>query len=100
VNRYRRGVDQQRAEDEEDASTTAYCSHLRSVQPAKLKLDQPFLSVFKSPFPNMANSLFTFMAQRYVASYQILKCQALLGEPVNVTLTQDASGVVTGATIQ
>ncbi len=100
VNRYRRGVDQQRADDKEDASTTTYCRNLRNIHPAKLKLDMPFLTAFRSPFPNMANSLYTFMAQRYVASYQILNCQGLLNEPVNVTLTTDAQGVVTGAKIQ
>ena len=45
----------------------------------------------------MANSLFTFMAQRYVASYALLGCQDLLKKPVNVTLTIDATGVVIDA---
>ena len=100
VNRYRRGVDQQRADDKEDASTTTYCRNLRNIHTAKLKLDKPYLTAFRSPFPNMASSLYTFMAQRYVASYQILNCQGLLNEQVNVTLTTDAKGVVIDAMIQ
>jgi hypothetical protein len=47
----------------------------------------------------MANSLFTFMAQRYVASYALLGCDALLKMPVNVTLTTDAAGVAIDATL-
>jgi hypothetical protein len=38
------------------------------------------------------------MAQRYVASYQILQCQALLNLPVNVSLVT-TNGVVTDATL-
>jgi hypothetical protein len=45
----------------------------------------------------MANSLFTFMAQRYVASYALLGCEVLLKMPVNVALMTDA-GVVIDAT--
>jgi hypothetical protein len=99
VNRYRRGVDQQHADDNDDASTTTYCQNLRNLHPAKLKLDATFLKAFRSVDPAVANNLFTFMAQRYVASYQILGCQALLNQPVNVTLTT-TNGVVTDATIE
>jgi hypothetical protein len=98
VNRYRRGVDQQLADDNGDASTTTYCQNLRNLHPAKLKTDETFLKAFRSVDPAVANNLFTFMAQRYVASYQILGCQALLNLPVNVTLTT-TNGVVTDATI-
>jgi hypothetical protein len=47
----------------------------------------------------MANSLFTFMAQRYVASCALLGCEVLLQMPVNVTLTTDATGVVVDAVL-
>jgi hypothetical protein len=73
---------------------SAYCAHLRSIHPAKLALDRTLLAARPSPFPLMANSLFSFMAQRYVASYALLGCQDLLKKPVNVTLTIDAAGVV------
>jgi hypothetical protein len=100
VNRYRRGVDQPLALDNDDADTTAYCQNLRALHPAKLKTDKQFLTAFRSVDPAVANNLFTFMAQRYVASYQILGCAALLNQPVNVTLTTNAQGVVIDATIQ
>ena len=98
VNRYRRGVDQQRADDNDDANTTTYCSNLRTLHPQKIFRDRAFLTAFRSVDPAVANTLFTFMAQRYVASYQILNCQALLNLPVNVTLVT-TGGVVTDATL-
>jgi hypothetical protein len=61
--------------------------------------DKTQLLGIPSPLPDVANNLFTFMAQRYVASYQILGCAALLGKPVNVTLTTDANGVVIDAQV-
>lgn len=100
VNRYRRGVYQQRADDEDDASTTTYCRNIRDIHTDKLILDRPFLTVFRSVDPAVANNLFTFMAQRYVATYQILGCEALLNLPVNVNLVTNAQGVVVDAGIQ
>ena len=100
VNRYRRGVDQQRADDNDDASTKTYCQNIRDIHTDKLITDKQFLTAFRSVDPAVANNLFTFMAQRYVASYQILGCAALLNLAVNVTLTKDAQGVVIDATIQ
>lgn len=100
VNRYRRGVYQQRADDNQDASTTTYCRNIRDVHTDKLIVDRPFLSIFRSVDPAVANNLFTFMAQRYVATYQILGCEALLNLPVNVTLVTNAQGVVSDANVQ
>jgi hypothetical protein len=100
VNRYRRGVDQQRADDNDDASTKTYCRNIRDIHTDKLIVDRPFLTAFRSVDPAVANNLFTFMAQRYVATYQILGCEALLNLPVNVTLATDAQGVVMDAKVQ
>jgi hypothetical protein len=99
VNAYRRGVDQPQARSNRDADPSAYCSNLRSIHPARLALDRSLLAAEDSPFPLMANSLFTFMAQRYVASYALLGCEVLLKMPVNVTLTTDGAGVVIDATL-
>jgi len=97
VNRYRRSVDQQIADDNDDANTTTYCTSLRAIHPQKIFLDRTALTNFRSVDPTVANTLFTFMAQRYVAAYQILNCQGLLGQPVNVSLTL-TNGIVTDAT--
>jgi len=99
VNTYRSNVDQPQAREASNASTTSYCSEFRTIQTNNMLIqDRAQLSAIASPLP-VANNLFTFMAQRYVASYQILGCATLLGEPVNVTLTTDANGVVTDATV-
>lgn len=98
VNLYRRGVDQRPALTADDASTTRYCRKLRAVQPEKLFRDKSrFTTPGSSPDPEVANTLFTFMAQRYVNSYDILKCQELLNKPVNVELTTDDAGIVVDA---
>jgi hypothetical protein len=99
VNAYRRGVDQPQAWSNGEADPLAYCANLRSIHPARLALDKTLLAAKPSPFPLMANTLFTFMAQRYVASYALLGCEVLLKMPVNATLTTDAAGVVVDATL-
>jgi hypothetical protein len=99
VNAYRRGVNQPLARSNKDADPSAYCANLRSIHPAKLALDRSLLSAQHSPFPLMADSLFTFMAQRYVASYALLGCEVLLKMPVNVALTTNAAGVVIDAAL-
>ncbi|PYX90978.1 MAG: hypothetical protein DMG67_11775 [Acidobacteria bacterium] len=100
VNEYRRGVDQPVAASLADANTKTYCSNMRKIQINKMILDRPQLTVFRSPFPNIANSLFTFMAQRFVGSYELLNCADLLGQPDPVTLITDANGIVIDATFQ
>lgn len=40
-----------------------------------------------------------FMAQRYVNTYDILKCEELLNKPVNIELKTDEAGVVVDATL-
>jgi hypothetical protein len=47
----------------------------------------------------VANSLFTFMAQRFVASYNILGCANRVHIPNPISLTVDGQGVTTAATI-
>jgi hypothetical protein len=98
LNAYRIGVDQPLARTTADADPVRYCANLRNIALAKLFLDRLYLTAFRSPFPNVANSLFTFLAQRYVATYEILTCQALLNLPVPITLITDLNGVVIDAT--
>jgi hypothetical protein len=66
----------------------------------KMTLDQTLESNFASLAPAAANNTFTFLAQRWVASWQLLDCQALINIAAPITLTTDANtGVVTAATI-
>ena len=99
LNAYRIGVDQPQVRTTGEANPVPYCAILRRLAPTKLLLDRPYLTAFRSPFPDVANSLFTFMAQRFVASYEILNCQAFLNEPDPITLYTDPNGVVIDATI-
>ena len=61
--------------------------------------NQPALTASPSPVTSVANSLFTFMAQRFVASFDILDCGGLLGVADPISFTQDADGVAVSATI-
>jgi len=106
VNAYRRGVDQPEVSSASQADTARYCRHMLRVAPARLILDQTFLMPDAahptrglSPDPSVADSLFTFMAQRFVASYNILGCAPRLNRPDPIAVTANAQGVATGAKI-
>ena len=100
INAYRSGVDQPPARSLAAASTTTYCRHLLAVGPARIKLDMPLTQGRPSADPAAANSLFTFLAQRFVASYgpNGLNCVGLLNTPDPITVTTDANGVAISAT--
>jgi hypothetical protein len=99
VNEYRQGVNQFPALFAAAASTTTYCTNLRAINIQRLNLDRPQLTAFASPKPAVANSLFTFLANRLFDSYEILGCQALTGQLNPAHLTKNGAGVVTAATI-
>jgi len=106
VNAYRRGVDQPQARYASQANTARYCRHLLRIAPARMLLDLPFLipdaahpTRGVSPDPAVADSLFTFLAQRYVASYDILGCADLLHLADPISVSSNAQGIVTGALI-
>ncbi len=100
VNAYRRGVDQQTIGNLDAASTTTYCQNMLAIGPARIQLDMQFTQAKGSPDPALANSLFTFLAQRFVASYgpNGLNCAALLNTPDPVAVTTDGNGVAISAT--
>ncbi len=101
LNAYRLGVDQPLAASLADASTTAYCRNLLQIAPVRLALDQPFTQARPSPDPAVASTLFAFLAQRFVFTFenQGLNCTGVLQvtDPVTLTVT---NGVVVDATIQ
>ncbi len=101
TNAYRRGVDQQPAAGLNDASTTTYCNNLLKIGPARLQLDMQFTQNRPSPDAAAANSLFTFLAQRFSTSFgpNGLNCTGLLNLQNPITLTTDGNGVATAATI-
>jgi hypothetical protein len=99
INLYRSGVNQPAANSYFDADTARYCRQMLRVAPAKMLLDMTKFMGRTSPVPAAAIDLFTFMAQRFVASYQILNCASLIHQDVPITLTVDGNGVTTLAAI-
>ncbi|MDB6103743.1 MAG: hypothetical protein JWO52_3742 [Gammaproteobacteria bacterium] len=100
TNLYRQGVNQPTVDSQHDADTGRYCRQLLRISPERMFANQKVFSAFASPDPGAANSLFTFLAQRFVAAYQLLSCQTLvdnLADPVSVTV--DGNGVAVTATL-
>jgi hypothetical protein len=106
TNAYRKGVDQPQVSYAYQANTARYCRQLYRIAPARMLLDMPFLMPDAahptrglSPDPGAADSLFTFLAQRFVASWDILGCADLTHLSVPISVSANADGVVTTATI-
>ena len=95
---YRQSVDQP-AGNNNTFITAPYCREMLRALP-KMVLDQQLDSNFPSIAPAAASNTFTFLAQRWVASWQILTCQNLINIAAPIALTTDPNtGVVTAATI-
>jgi hypothetical protein len=82
------------------ASTRTYCASLRKIAPERILLDATLTQVRPSPDPAAANSLFTFLAQRFVGTYENgLNCTKLLNQPDPVKIQTDGNGQAISATI-
>jgi len=101
VNAYRLGVDQPVISIVDPASTKTYCTNLRQIAPKRLLQDETFTLQSPSLDPAVANSLLTFLEQRFVTTYEAngLNCLGLLKLPDPVTVTRDASGVAVNGSI-
>jgi len=103
-NLYRDGVDQpaETSNAQAAADNLAYCQHLYAIAPTRLLLDRSYFGAQPSPDPALANSLYTFLAQRFVFTFgpQGLGCVKLLrvADPVRLHVNHD--GVTTDATIR
>jgi len=97
-NLYRAGMDQPAA-NYQTFRTAPYCREMLRALP-KMVLDQKLETNFPPIAAAAANNTFTFLAQRFVASWQLLNCQALINITPPITLTTDPNtGVVTAAKI-
>lgn len=97
-NLYRAGMDQPQA-SYHTFQTAPYCRQMLRALP-KMVLDQKLETNFPSLAPAAANNTFTFLAQRFVASWGLLNCQSLINITPPITLTTNATtGVVTAAKI-
>ena len=69
VNLYRVGVDQPVAHSLQDADPRTYCINLMNIAPPRLAIRAPLLGNGATPNVAVGNTLFTFMAQRYVNTF-------------------------------
>ena len=97
-NLYRAGMDMPAA-TYQTFRTSPYCRQMLRALP-KMVLDQKLESNFRPIAPAAASNTFTFLAQRFVASWELLNCQSLINITPPITLTTDPNtGVVTAARI-
>jgi hypothetical protein len=61
--------------------------------------NQKALTAFASPDAGAANSLFTFLAQRLDAAYQLLDCANLVNLANPVSVKVNGAGVAVSATV-
>lgn len=101
LNAYRVGVDQQVTNDLAQSNTQTYCSFLRMIGPSRMLMDASFTLGQPSPDAAAANSLLTFLEQRYVTSYEAngLNCKKLVNMPDPITVQTDGNGVAINGTI-
>jgi len=83
------------------ANTRIYCRNLLDIAPQRMLLDSQLTKARPSADPAAANSLFTFLAQRFVFTYEAngLNCTKLIGQPDPISVTTDGNGVAIDATI-
>jgi hypothetical protein len=103
INAYRVGVDQPLAQNLQAANTRLYCTNLLAIAPQRLMLDAHMTKAISSLDPAAANTLFTFLAQRFVATYGAaapgLNCAKLIGQPDPISVKTNRNGVAIDATI-
>ncbi len=101
INAYRLGVNQPMVGNGNSASTVAYCTTLRLIAPGRLLRDMNLTMGQPSPDPAAANSLLTFLEQRFVTTYEAngLNCMDLLKMPDPITVQVDDNGVAINGTI-
>jgi hypothetical protein len=96
TNLYRAGVNMPPVNRATD-TPTAYCRSLVDIGVARTELDRRLTTAVRSPDPDAANSLFTFLAQRLSGSFDELGCARLLRMANPVTLVVDKAGVAVDA---
>src|SRR5260370_5824129 len=101
LNAYRVGVDQPKVQSLSAASTKTYCTNLFAIAPQRMLLDASLTKTAPSADPAVANTLFTFLAQRFVTTFEAngLNCKKSLGVPDPVSVKTDENGVAGYATL-
>jgi hypothetical protein len=99
LNAYRQGVAQFRVSSLTQADTARYCRNLFRIAPAKIAQDEALFRAAPSPKADVANSLYTFLAARFVGADEVLQCSAKVGVKNPITLTNNGEDVTTDAKI-
>jgi hypothetical protein len=99
TNLYRRGVDMPTGNSYFDIDTARYCRQLLRIAPQRMLTNKKALATFVTPDAGAANSLYTFLAQRFVATYQLLDCGNLVNEADPVSVSTDRNGVAVTASV-
>ncbi|KAF9356379.1 hypothetical protein BGX26_005369, partial [Mortierella sp. AD094] len=89
VNAYRAGVDQTLITSLSQASPKTYCINFDNIAPNYIKSIKNRIINQPSPTPAVASNLFTFMGQRYFASWTNLGCDKLLKKTSAITVTME-----------
>jgi hypothetical protein len=102
LNAYRVGVDQPTVQSLRDANTKTYCKNLLAAAPQRIFLDANLTKAQPSPDPAAANSLFTFLAQRFVTTYEEngLNCMKLLDQRDPIKVKTNGDGVAVDARLR
>jgi hypothetical protein len=82
-----------------DVDTARYCRQLLRIAPQRMLANQKALTAFATPDAGAANSLFTFLAQRFVAAYQLIDCATLVNQADPVSVTVNQAGVAVRAAV-
>jgi hypothetical protein len=98
TNVYRAGVDQIQVQDDDQADPKAYCQNLAQTGAQRIVQDASFTVHANTPDAGTGDTLFTFLAQRFVDSYANLNCQKLLGKASPIATKQNADGVAISVT--
>jgi hypothetical protein len=99
LNAYRQGVAQFRVYSLTQADTTTYCRNLFRMAPAKIAQNEALFKAAPTPKATVANSLYTFLAARFVGADEVLQCSAKLGTKNPITLVNNGADVTTDAKI-
>jgi hypothetical protein len=104
LNRYRVGVDQPVVQSLRGANTKDYCLNLQQVAPPRLQTDAALTGQGQTPDPAVGNTLFTFLAQRFVNTFTgplgtNLNCMNMFHLQPRVATHQNRNGVAISAII-
>jgi hypothetical protein len=102
LNAYREGVGQTSATNDSSSNTMAYCANLLEIAPRRMATDMALTIQRPSIDPAVADSLFTFLAQRFNTTWGNnggLNCQGILKTASPIKVQTDNAGVVISATI-